>query len=240
MRRYDRGVKTAVLGRATAPTRRELQARLARRARKAGVQLPPEAAAGLIDYFELLSRWNHKINLTSLPLFEPTDETFDRLFTEPLVAARHIKPRSHILDIGSGGGSPAIPLKLALPGITLRMVEAKTRKAAFLREAVRHLKLENVEVETSRFEELLAQPGLHEAFDVATLRAVRIEPKSLRTVHAFLKPGGRAFLFRAFSSRPVLPETLPTFQLDGTYTLVESLESQLVILKKRRFRERGA
>lgn len=220
---------------AIALTRRELLTRLGRRARRAGLQLDAEVADGLIEYIELLARWNRKINLTSLPLAEPTDETFDRLLIEPLMAARRIKPKSAVIDIGSGGGSPAIPVKLALPGITLRMVESKTRKAAFLREAVRELYLNKVVVDTARSEELLAQPGLHEAFDVATLRAVRLETRSLGTVHAFLKPGGRAFLFRRSSSGVSIPPTLPTFQLETTDPLVESLESQLVILKKTTF-----
>ena len=229
-------MKTARPERVIGPTRREIQARLARRARKAGVALPTETAAGLIAYIELLARWNSRINLTSLPLFEPTDETVDRLLIEPLLAAGHLSPTSTVIDIGSGGGSPAIPLKLALPGIVMRLVESKTRKAAFLREAVRHLNLQNVVVEATRFEELLAEPGLNEAFDVATLRAVRIEHRAMTTVHGFLKPGGRAFLFRRSSTSPVLPQTLPTFQLDSTHSLVESLDSQLVILRKTSFR----
>ncbi len=67
------------------------------------------------------------------------------------------------MDVGSGGGSPAIPLKLAVPRLRLTMVEAKARKSAFLREAVRHLGLEQRSVETARYEELLARPDLHEA-----------------------------------------------------------------------------
>ena len=47
-----------------------------------------------------------------------------------------------MMDVGSGGGSPAIPLKLAVPRLSLTMVEAKARKSAFLREAIRHLGLE--------------------------------------------------------------------------------------------------
>ena len=68
------------------------------------------------------------------------DETFDRLLIEPLIASRYLPSTDcSVIDVGSGGGSPAIPLKLAMPGISLRMVESKTRKAAFLREAVRRL-----------------------------------------------------------------------------------------------------
>ena len=79
----------------------------------------------------------------------------DRLVVEPLVAVQWM-PRGakSVVDIGSGGGSPAVPLKLAVPELGLRMVESRTRKAAFLREVVRHLALKDVVVETCRYEEL--------------------------------------------------------------------------------------
>jgi 16S rRNA (guanine527-N7)-methyltransferase len=230
-------VKTAPIERSTSLTARELRTRLLRRARRSGASISPELAVRLIAYLELLARWNHKINLTSLPLVEPTDETFDRLLIEPLIAARYLPaPNCSVIDVGSGGGSPAIPMKLAMPEIALRMVESKTRKAAFLREAVRRLALENVVVETARSEELLAQPGLHEHHDVATLRAVRLETRTLMTVHAFLRFGGYAFLFRGPGTEPLPAATLPSFSPGASYPLIESLGSQVVILKKPQIR----
>ena len=116
---------------------------------------------------------------------------------EPLIAARHLPAAAATaIDIGSGGGSPAIPLALAAPRLQLRMVESKTRKAVFLREAIRELNLGRASVETSRFEELLARPELHEGLDVVTIRAVRVEQRTLMSLQAFLKPGGQLFLFR--------------------------------------------
>lgn len=227
-------MKTSALERPIILPPREIKIRLERRARRAGVSVPPKLARGLVAYLELLARWNHKINLTSLPLTEPTDETFDRLLIEPLIAARYLpSPECTVIDIGSGGGSPAIPLKLAAPGISLRMVEPKTRKAAFLREAVRQLNLGAVDVETARFEELLARPSMHEAHDVATLRAIRIEARTLNTVQAFLKSDGRIFLFRASGSDSALPTIVPPLTWDATYPLVES--SQLLVLRRRSF-----
>jgi 16S rRNA (guanine(527)-N(7))-methyltransferase RsmG len=155
---------------------REFQERLARRARRAGLTIRPELGAQLEIYYRLLSTWNKKINLTGLNLSEFGPEALDRLLIEPLVAASHVRPAVRsVLDIGSGGGSPALPLALALPDVTLLMVEAKTRKSVFLREALRALGLARGEVITSRFEELLAKPRLHEAHDLLTIRAVRVE-----------------------------------------------------------------
>ena len=210
---------------------RDFRTRLTRRAAKAGVFLPDGLAARLIAYYELLSRWNRKINLTSL---ENPDEAIDRLLLEPLVAARFLpSPDVRLLDVGSGGGSPAIPLKLAAPAISLTMVEAKTRKSAFLREAIRQLELDRAIVETSRYEELLARPELHEAFGVVSMRAVRTETSTLITLQAFLAPRGLFFLFRGPSGPEVPGSVVPPLELRATVPLVESLQSRLSIVAKR-------
>lgn len=213
---------------------REFRERLVRRARRAGIELPGEVAAQLERYYALLARWNEKINLTSFRL-EPgvQDEAIDRLLIEPLVASAHIAPEtSTILDIGSGGGSPAIPLKLAVPRLQLRMVEAKIRKAVFLREALRELGLDSAIVETFRFEELLARPELHEGLDLVTIRAVRVEPRMLLSLQAFLRPGGQMFLFRGPGGLDLAESLTPPLSWVATYPLIDSLRSRLVVLRK--------
>jgi 16S rRNA (guanine527-N7)-methyltransferase len=216
------------------PSTRGVQDRLKRRARKAGVALDPVLARGLGSYFEFLARWNAKINLTAFNLSEPTDEAIDRLLIEPVVAARHIPPAVvHAIDVGSGSGSPAIPLKLARPTLSLVMVEAKTRKAVFLLEAARHLGLNSASVETARFENLLTRPDLHEGFDALTIRAVRVEPRVLLSLQAFLKPGGEIYWFRGLPRGSGADAPYPLVW-DRTVVLLEERGSGLVVLKKDR------
>jgi 16S rRNA (guanine527-N7)-methyltransferase len=215
---------------------REFRDRLKRRARKAGVELSSDVSELLERYYDLLSKWNAKINLTSFRL-EPSgqDEAVDRLLIEPVVAARHVPAgASSVIDIGSGGGSPAIPFALAVPRLRLRMVESKTRKAVFLREAIRELGMGFAEVETSRFEELLARPELHEGLDLVTIRAVRVEPRTLLTLQAFLRPGGQLFLFRGPGGTDIADIAAIPLTWSATYPLVESLRSRLVVLQKNR------
>ena len=207
-----------------------LKRRLERRAGRAGVEVSDSLIERLCVYVELLLRWNARMNLTAL---DDRDTGLDRLIVEPLVAVRHLPTRkATVVDIGSGGGSPAIPLKLAAPDVSLLMVEAKTRKAAFLREAVRRLELERTSVETGRYEALLTRPELHEAHDVLTLRAVRIEARVLRGLQAFIKPGGELLLFRGGGGADVPAEVQPPLVWRATYPLVESLRSRLVVLRK--------
>jgi 16S rRNA (guanine527-N7)-methyltransferase len=193
-------------------------------------------AAGLGErlevYFRLLATWNQKINLTALPLADPSPETLDRLLVEPLVAASHVgRDVVRMLDIGSGGGSPAIPMALALTSVELGMVEAKTRKSVFLREAIRVLGMNKAEVFTARFEELIQRPEFPEAYGLVTVRAVRMEARLLLMARTFLKPGGSLFLFRSADTKAIEAAVAP-LTWSATFPLTESTRSRLVILKK--------
>jgi len=214
-------------------TTREFRERLRRKARKAGLAISTELAEGLEAYYRLLELWNAKINLTALPLREAPDEVMDRLLLEPLAASRFLPGSDcRVIDIGSGGGSPAIPMKMAVPGLQMWLVEAKTRKCAFLREAVRQLALFDMVVENARYEELLTRPDLHETMQVATVRAVRVEIRVLMGLQAFVRPGGQIFLFRGRSG-PDVPATLtPPLSWQTTQRLLDSFENRLVIIRK--------
>jgi 16S rRNA (guanine527-N7)-methyltransferase len=215
-------------------TSREFQDRIVRRGRRVGVSLGPDLGAKLEVYYRLLATWNNKINLTGLELTDPTPETLDRLLIEPLVAARQVPTSAtRMIDIGSGGGSPAIPLVLAASSLRVLMVESKTRKSVFLREAIRSLGLTGSDVATARFEELLARPDLHESHDVLTIRAVRIETRVLMSLQAFVRPGGHLFLFRGATGGDLSETVHPPLAWKATYPLIEALRSRLVVLEKR-------
>jgi len=209
-----------------------IREKLAKRARKARLTLSNDAISGLIAYFELLKKWNHKVSLTSLPIFEDGEEALDRLLIEPALAATLLpKPDAVVIDVGSGGGSPAIPMKLLAPAVSMRMIESKTRKAAFLREAIRHLALTGTTVEAFRVEELLIRPELHEAADVVTVRAVRVEKKLLAEVQAFIKPQGLLFLFRSGDVAADAGLSSELLHLEATHTLLPHLQTRLAVLR---------
>lgn len=212
---------------------RETIARLSRRITKAGGKVSSAQVTNLAAYVELLARWNKKINLTALPVDPLSDEAADRLIVEPVLGARRLLPSEKVvIDVGTGGGSPAIPLAIMAPDVRLVMVEVKVRKCAFLREVVRQLGLKGAAVENCRVEELLSRSEYHEAVDVVTVRAVRPDRKLLTAIQAFLKPGGRLFWFGAEASQK--PDFQIPFASGQSETLVPTMGSQLWILSKTR------
>jgi 16S rRNA (guanine527-N7)-methyltransferase len=177
------------------------------------VSVPSEIVTLLETYFRLLAQWNVKINLTALPLQTPTDQTFDRLFIEPLAAATVVTESPGIwFDLGSGGGSPALPLKLIRPALSLTLVESKTRKAAFLREVVRILRLPRTEIANVRFEEI--EPAAYRGADLVTVRAVKPDDALLKVSARLLKPGGRLLLF----GKPLDKTKHPDFEREKLLT----------------------
>lgn len=212
---------------------RDVGQRIEHRVSRAGGVCSGEETTKLASYLGLLAKWNSKINLTALSIDPPSDESIDRLIVEPVIASKWLGDTDRlILDVGSGGGSPAIPIKLMAPGIRLVMVEIKARKAAFLREAVRVLGLKDTEVSNSSLEELLSRPDLHEVVDIVTLRAVRADARLWSTVSGLLKPRGRVFWFgSALLPNPGTP-VLPAMVVDSRHMLVPSLGSHLSILRR--------
>jgi 16S rRNA (guanine527-N7)-methyltransferase len=211
---------------------RETISRLTKRITKAGGKASLVQVNHLSADVELLAHWNKKINLTALPLSPLSDEAVDRLVVEPVMAARRLAASERfVIVVGSGGGSPAIPLALMSPELRLVMVEVKVRKCAFLREAVRQLGMPLASVENCRIEELLSRSELHEAVDVVTVRAVRPDRRLLTAIQAFLKPGGRLFWFGAEAS--TRPDFQAIFASGHVELLVSALGSQLWIFNKR-------
>jgi 16S rRNA (guanine527-N7)-methyltransferase len=179
------------------------------RARAANLSLGAPLSDKLADYLSLLSRWNTRINLTSLPLDPPTPAAIDRLVVEPLLTAPLLDRSIAIwFDLGSGGGSPAIPLQLAHPAQRLILVESRDRKAAFLREAIRELPVEGAEVEVSRIEQVTARPHNSGVADLVTVRAVKASASLFSDIKALLRFRGQAVLFGASVTPADLPRGL--------------------------------
>ncbi|MET0329393.1 MAG: 16S rRNA (guanine(527)-N(7))-methyltransferase RsmG, partial [Luteimonas sp.] len=109
---------------------------------------------------------------------------------DSLAMVPHVQGLSTLADLGTGPGLPGIPLAIALPGLHVTLVESNGKKARFMREAIRQLKLSNAEVAESRIE-AVDRPG---AFDAITARALATLPDILQFGGHLPKPDGGRLL----------------------------------------------
>lgn len=149
--------------------------RLAEGARLLGHPLGREQLHRFEQYMQLLLEWNERFNLTSItsPREVETKHFLDSL-SVVLALEREpgFPPHVRLLDIGSGAGFPGIPLKLAIPGIDVSLLEATGKKAAFLRHVIAAMDLKGIHVIHGRAEELGHEPLLRESFQAVVARAV--------------------------------------------------------------------
>ena len=206
---------------------RDTRARLEERAARYGLTLDATFVPHLITYYELLQRWNRTINLTAL---RDSDEAIDRLLLEPLAAARHLPAAGHFLDVGTGGGSPAIPLAIALSPSTVTMVESKGRKAAFLREAIRELELPGARVEEGRVEDLASRVDLREQATLISVLAVKLDQELVDGLTGFLSSRGLIAFFLAAGAD--VPFHHPHLRDVNSFPLLDPAHGRLALLQR--------
>jgi 16S rRNA (guanine527-N7)-methyltransferase len=179
-----------------------LRARIQAGSARNGLGLDSHQIDQLVQYLSHLARWNRTINLTALPLSGYPAASLDRLIFEPLKSVPAFVQDGPLrwVDFGSGGGSPAIPLRIMLPAASLTMIESRSRKTAFLRDVVRLLGFTDVQVLWNRVETL---EGLiqAESVDILTIRALRIDEGVLEVVRHLLRETGRLLLFGPVDKR---------------------------------------
>jgi 16S rRNA (guanine527-N7)-methyltransferase len=151
-----------------------------------GLALTPDAKVNLVRHIDIVRKWNDYASLVSPGDVERLVEhhVMDSLSLVPIIRSRSPSAVS-LLDIGSGGGFPAIPIKICLPELQVALVERSSRKAGILRRLVAALGLRDTEVFEADF------PGQVEKgpVDLITARAVEKPEKILKGVASFMSAG---------------------------------------------------
>jgi 16S rRNA (guanine527-N7)-methyltransferase len=151
-----------------------------------GLELAPAILDHLQAYLEELKLWNAKTNLTALK----TDrDIVIKHFLDSLMVLPFLDGAGSVVDLGSGGGFPGLVLKLARPEMTLTLVEARERKAAFLEYLAARFKLTGVQVVQTHLTPSLAHKWQPKVAAVVS-RAAFILPRLLELAAPLLAPGG--------------------------------------------------
>ncbi|GHU37491.1 ribosomal RNA small subunit methyltransferase G [Betaproteobacteria bacterium] len=127
----------------------ELEAQLAHGLAAMKLELPREPREKLLAYLTLLYKWNRAYSLTAL---KEQDKAVSHHLLDSLSILRFV-PEGRLLDVGSGGGTPGIPLAIARPELPVTLLDSNSKKAAFLRQAAIELGLPNVSVHGGRVEQ---------------------------------------------------------------------------------------
>ncbi len=134
-----------------------------------------------------LIKWTQKINITTIT--DPI-EVASNHFLDSLVPGQFIPPGAAMLDIGSGGGFPGIPLKVLLPKLSVTLIDASRKKVSFLKHIIRTLNLSNIEALQIRAEDLAIHPSYIKRFDVIISRAMSSLDFFVRLALPLLADGG--------------------------------------------------
>lgn len=175
--------------------------------------LPTDAAPALAEYGRLLLEKNQVMNLTALR--EP--EQVARLHfldSAGLFGAAELKGKK-IIDIGSGGGFPGLPLKLIEPSIHLTLLDALGKRVNWLEEVSQALDLTDVTCTHARAEEQALLPDWREQFDVATSRAVADLRILSELCLPYVKVGGKFLAMKSVDSDEELSTAKTAIELLG-------------------------
>jgi len=174
-------------------------------------------------YRALLLKWSERINLIGPEARANLDEHIG----EALEAARILKPTGNVLDFGSGGGLPAIPMAVASPDATFYLCEVDQKKWSFLKRAVRECALNSV-VLGDRLQRALETLDPNVRFGLVTSRAVGRPNAWVPLLADRLDSGGRVALFE----RDPEPPPVPGFAVTSSHRLPRGDQNYLVILQR--------
>lgn len=156
-------------------------------------------------YLDLLLKWNARMNLTAV---RDPEHIVIRHFGESFFAARKLIGREEslrLVDVGSGPGFPGVPIKMLRPQTEVRLVEAQSKKASFLREVIRDLALDAISVVNERAENMVGKCNA----DVVTFRAVERFDSVLPVAAKLLGEKGRLAVLIGADQLGVARKVLP-------------------------------
>jgi 16S rRNA (guanine527-N7)-methyltransferase len=168
-----------------------------------GISLSSSQLSLFRIYLDELWDWNKQINLTGL---SSRKGIIDELLLDSLLPLPSLPEKGRLLDVGSGAGFPAIPLKICRPLLLTHLLEVQSKKVSFLRQVIRLTGLRKIEVMRVRIEK--AGGILHPAgYHIITTRALAHLPQTLAWCAPYLRPGGLIVNFQGSEFRDKLMES---------------------------------
>ncbi len=174
---------------------------------------------------EWIVKWNQSISLIG---FATDADRIDRFFIEAVHAAMWLPKTGYAIDIGSGGGSPVLPMAVCRPDIHWTLLEPNQRKKVFLEEISKELSLHRIEVVRRRYQQYLPKIKAK----VVTTRGVSMNMRSVMSMHPWLEAAGQVMLLTGEKARDgIARDVAPPWRIANEVTLYPRQESRLVVLE---------
>jgi len=216
--------------------------RLKAGAKKLGLNLNSSQLEQFQVYYQELTDWNRRMNLTRITDYEDVQiKHFLDSLTVTLAWQQTISNAgTSLIDVGTGGGIPGLPLKIVFRNIRLVLLDATTKKSAFLHHIKQKLGLNNVEIVVGRAEEVAHQTRYREQFDIVLSRGVASLPTLVELTLPFCTIGGRFIAQKKGAIDPEISQAGKAISLlGGSLRGVERVdleefaeERQLIIIDK--------
>lgn len=183
------------------------------RAKETGVELDSLQCEKFRRYYELLISWNEKVNLTAITHAEDVAE---KHFKDSIMIFDAIKvpQNAKVIDIGTGAGFPAVPMKIVAESLDITLVDALQKRVHFLKELASELELQ-MEIIHGRAEELIREKNMREGFDLAVSRAVAKLNTLAEYVLPYVKVGGSFVAWKGPSGMEEMEEGKNAIEILG-------------------------
>lgn len=164
-----------------------------------GVAVSDTQAALMARHAQVLLDWNRKLNLTAIS--DPVEVAIKHCL-DAILPLRHIPLEGPLLDIGTGGGFPGIPLKIMRPEQSMTLIDGARKKVNFVKFVIRELQLPGVEAIQVRAQDLAARSAYQGRFQVIVARALADFDTIVQIALPLLAPRGKILLYKGAGDGP--------------------------------------
>jgi len=175
-----------------------------------GIEINEIQEKQFIDYYNLLIEYNKVMNLTSITDF---NDVVVKHFLDSILPFSQFKQNSKVIDVGTGAGFPAIPLKIVRPDLEFTLVDSLNKRIKFLNEVITKLNLKDISAIHSRSEDLAHNVEFRENYDYCVSRAVAKLNTLLELCIPFIRIGGEFIAYKSSNIEDEIKNAKNAFKL---------------------------